>query len=201
MCLYIIYTQSSQILGFDIILREDMEPFLLEVNHSPSFHTPSEVDAAVKLPLLRDTLALLNIQPRHRRELARRTSQIAQFRLYGDTFDSTQRTKAAHEDADSDYEDGSVHAQQEQHVSSNIPLISNISTSSSKEEMSCHAYFASLTAEWAWSNHLQAEERNLGGFDLVYPTDVYKSQPTAGLQSVYDSLLRISQEISKNSSS
>jgi len=162
-----------------------MEPFLLEVNHSPSFHTPSEVDAFVKLPLLRDTLALLNIQPRHRREFTRRSSERVQCRLYGDTFDSSYRTKAANEDADSD--DNAENQQQQ------CGFQTDTQASSKGQRMSCHAYFASLTPELAWSNHLQAEERNLGGFDLVYPTNVYECQPTAGLQSLYDHLLRVSQ--------
>lgn len=158
-------------MGFDIILREDAEPFLLEVNHSPSFHTPSVVDVSVKIPLLRDTLALLNVQPRHRRELSRRASERVQCRLYGDTFDSTHRTKMLDDDED----------ENEERI---MPPT---------DDLSCHAYFASLTADRAWTTHLQAEEQNLGGFDLVYPTDVYESQPTRGLQSVYDRLRHASQ--------
>jgi len=168
-----------------------MEPFLLEVNHSPSFHTPSEVDAFVELPLLRDTLSLLNIQPRHRREFTRRSSERVQCRLYGDTFDSSYRTKAVNEDADCD-NNSDINAENQQQKQQ-FNFQTNTQASSKGQRMSCHAYFASLTPELAWSNHLQAEERNLGGFDLVYPTNVYESQPTTGFQSLYYHLLHVLQ--------
>jgi tubulin polyglutamylase TTLL6/13 len=33
-----------EILGFDIMLDENLKPWLLEVNHAPSFHTDSPLD-------------------------------------------------------------------------------------------------------------------------------------------------------------
>jgi tubulin polyglutamylase TTLL6/13 len=33
-----------EILGFDIIIDQDMKPWLLEVNHTPSFQTDSNLD-------------------------------------------------------------------------------------------------------------------------------------------------------------
>lgn len=48
-----------EILGFDIILNESLEPFLLEVNHSPSFNLDEPTDRIVKIGLLKDTLRLL----------------------------------------------------------------------------------------------------------------------------------------------
>ena len=37
-----------EILGFDIILNEDLKPFLLEVNQAPSFSTDSPLDYEIK---------------------------------------------------------------------------------------------------------------------------------------------------------
>lgn len=170
---------SRQLLGFDIILRADMEPFLLEVNHSPSFHTPSEVDASVKLPLLRDTLTMLNVQPLHRRALARRISEQVQCRLYGDTFDSSQRTRHIDDDSDDD-----------------SPGCGEKQNSSAKARRAAVPPLPTLlTASWAWEMHLQSEASHLseGKFDLIYPADVYESQPTAGLQSLYERLIHASQ--------
>jgi tubulin polyglutamylase TTLL6/13 len=44
------------ILGFDIMLDHKCKPYLLEVNHSPSFSTDSPIDEKVKGDLIRDTI-------------------------------------------------------------------------------------------------------------------------------------------------
>ncbi|XP_054851545.1 tubulin polyglutamylase TTLL6 [Eublepharis macularius] len=50
-----------EILGFDILLDRKLKPWLLEVNHSPSFCTDSCLDKEVKDQLLHDTLVLINL--------------------------------------------------------------------------------------------------------------------------------------------
>lgn len=56
------YNQTFfEILGFDIILDKNLKPWLLEVNHSPSFQTTSPLDLKVKSNLISDTFKLLNI--------------------------------------------------------------------------------------------------------------------------------------------
>ncbi|KAI5128732.1 Tubulin Polyglutamylase Ttll6 [Manis pentadactyla] len=50
-----------EILGFDILLDHRLKPWLLEVNHSPSFSTDSWLDKEVKDSLLYDTLVLINL--------------------------------------------------------------------------------------------------------------------------------------------
>ncbi|XP_045484424.1 tubulin polyglutamylase TTLL13-like isoform X2 [Pieris rapae] len=50
-----------EILGFDILLDHKLHPFILEVNHSPSFHTDTQLDREVKENLLTDTFTMLNI--------------------------------------------------------------------------------------------------------------------------------------------
>ena len=37
-----------ELLGFDVILQDDMKPLLLEVNHAPSFATDSPLDMDIK---------------------------------------------------------------------------------------------------------------------------------------------------------
>ncbi|KAI3382568.1 hypothetical protein SNEBB_003718 [Seison nebaliae] len=51
-----------EILGFDILLDEDLNPWLLEVNRSPSFGTAEKIDREIKFCLLRDCFRLLRIR-------------------------------------------------------------------------------------------------------------------------------------------
>ncbi|KAG5473405.1 hypothetical protein LSCM4_03468 [Leishmania orientalis] len=49
-----------ELLGFDVMLREaDLQPVLMEVNHSPSLFCDTAFDFAVKSAVLRDTFRLL----------------------------------------------------------------------------------------------------------------------------------------------
>lgn len=50
-----------QILGFDVLINENLEPILLEVNHTPSFKTDTPLDNFIKRNLIKDTLNLLNV--------------------------------------------------------------------------------------------------------------------------------------------
>ena len=50
-----------EILGFDFLLKDNLKPYLLEVNHSPSFSTDTPFDWEIKKNLIRDTIKLLNI--------------------------------------------------------------------------------------------------------------------------------------------
>ncbi|XP_061451873.1 tubulin polyglutamylase TTLL13 isoform X2 [Rhineura floridana] len=51
-----------EILGFDILLDRKLKPWLLEVNHSPSFTTDSRLDREVKDALLCDAINLANLR-------------------------------------------------------------------------------------------------------------------------------------------
>jgi len=50
-----------EILGFDIFIDDKLKPWILEVNHAPSFATDSPLDFKIKKGLIRDTVALLNL--------------------------------------------------------------------------------------------------------------------------------------------
>lgn len=56
-----------ELLGFDIILDDDCKPWLLEVNHTPSFTTDSPLDWTIKKNVITDVIKLLNIKARNRR--------------------------------------------------------------------------------------------------------------------------------------
>jgi len=51
-----------EILGFDIMLDRKLKAWVLEVNHSPSFHTDAKLDKEVKEGLLLDTFRLLDLK-------------------------------------------------------------------------------------------------------------------------------------------
>lgn len=49
------------ILGIDIMITSDMKPYLIEVNHTPSFETSTPLDYKVKKNLIMDALKLMRI--------------------------------------------------------------------------------------------------------------------------------------------
>lgn len=49
-----------EILGFDIMIDHKAKPWLLEVNHTPSFTTDTPFDHKIKFNLIKDTITLMN---------------------------------------------------------------------------------------------------------------------------------------------
>jgi len=50
-----------EILGFDVMIDSKLKPWILEVNHTPSFTTDSPLDFKIKKNLIHDTIKLLNL--------------------------------------------------------------------------------------------------------------------------------------------
>ncbi|KAJ3146996.1 Tubulin polyglutamylase ttll6 [Geranomyces michiganensis] len=55
-------SQCFEILGFDIFVDHKLKPWVLEVNHSPSFTCDTPLDAEIKRGVIGDALQLLNIR-------------------------------------------------------------------------------------------------------------------------------------------
>uniref|UniRef100_A0A8D0L4L5 Tubulin tyrosine ligase like 6 n=1 Tax=Sphenodon punctatus TaxID=8508 RepID=A0A8D0L4L5_SPHPU len=70
-----------EILGFDILLDRKLKPWLLEVNHSPSFTTDSWLDKEVKDQMLYDTLALINLGACDKRKILEEERRRGKERL------------------------------------------------------------------------------------------------------------------------
>ncbi|XP_055085811.1 tubulin polyglutamylase ttll6 [Periophthalmus magnuspinnatus] len=70
-----------EILGFDVLLDHRLRPWLLEVNHSPSFTTDSQLDREVKDALLYDTLVLINLGACDRRKITKEERRRVKDRL------------------------------------------------------------------------------------------------------------------------
>ncbi|KAJ8966412.1 hypothetical protein NQ317_004353 [Molorchus minor] len=52
----------GELLGIDIIFDKRLNPHILEVNHSPSFHTDTDMDNEVKGAVLSDMFAMMNLE-------------------------------------------------------------------------------------------------------------------------------------------
>lgn len=50
-----------ELLGFDVFLDEALKPWIIEVNHDPSFETDSPLDFKVKKQLVSDAFKILNL--------------------------------------------------------------------------------------------------------------------------------------------
>ena len=59
-----------ELFGFDIILDDNLKPWILEVNISPSLHSNSELDVTVKESMLRDLFNILGLSVPDREEVA-----------------------------------------------------------------------------------------------------------------------------------
>ena len=71
-----------ELLGFDIILDTIGKPWLLEVNHSPSFSTDSPLDYKIKFSAISEALTLLNINSEARKEYEERKRKQIVFRNF-----------------------------------------------------------------------------------------------------------------------
>ncbi|CAK7296131.1 Tubulin polyglutamylase TTLL13 [Vulpes lagopus] len=71
-----------EILGFDILLDHKLKPWLLEVNHSPSFTTDSRLDREVKDALLCDAMTLVNLRGCDKRKVMEEDKRRVKERLF-----------------------------------------------------------------------------------------------------------------------
>ncbi|KAJ3241265.1 Tubulin polyglutamylase ttll6 [Chytriomyces hyalinus] len=73
-----------EILGFDIFLDRSLKPWVLEVNHSPSFTCDSGLDFSVKRAVIGDTLGLLNLNLKLQRRFEKGEKEKIRSRLFGE---------------------------------------------------------------------------------------------------------------------
>ena len=74
-------TNWFEILGFDIMLDENLDPLLIEVNHAPSFATESNLDLRIKTKLLKDTFQLLNMSVKRKMKYKKERNKVIQNRM------------------------------------------------------------------------------------------------------------------------
>lgn len=71
-----------ELLGFDIMITEQMQPILLEVNHAPSFATDSPLDYHVKKNLFLDMFSLLGMSIDRKKQKLKQQQDEKQSRIY-----------------------------------------------------------------------------------------------------------------------
>ncbi|EGF78801.1 hypothetical protein BATDEDRAFT_26123 [Batrachochytrium dendrobatidis JAM81] len=75
-------SQCFEILGFDIFLDSKMKPWVLEVNHSPSFTCDSPLDREIKSGVITDALNLLNLSAGMTKKLQKKEKAQSLSRLW-----------------------------------------------------------------------------------------------------------------------
>lgn len=94
---------SYELFGVDILLDRDLKPWLLEVNISPSLHSSSPLDLAVKGPMVKDLMNIAGYQipnrlsPQIQEDLGRNLGTDAELcydkRLYTTGLSNAERSK------------------------------------------------------------------------------------------------------------
>ncbi|CAH8615549.1 unnamed protein product [Schistosoma rodhaini] len=84
------YSNLFEILGFDILIDEQLNPWLIEVNRSPSFNIDQQLDKQIKYNLLTDTIRLLNIRPSDKSRVEKQQKLTTRKRLYNSHSVQTQ---------------------------------------------------------------------------------------------------------------
>jgi len=72
-----------EILGFDVLVDKNGTPWLLEVNHAPSFNCDTALDAQVKRNLVHDTFQLLNTTIQEKQHIQNVLREMHEQRVIG----------------------------------------------------------------------------------------------------------------------
>ena len=72
-----------ELMGFDILLDENLKPYVIEVNHAPSFNTDTKLDLVVKTSVLNSTLDILSINLQRRNQIIQEIKRKQKERLMG----------------------------------------------------------------------------------------------------------------------
>lgn len=78
-------SRCFEILGFDVLIDEEFKPWLLEVNHSPSFSCDSPFDQDVKDRVISGALRIMNFDPHFIGKIQQREKSRTQDRISGRT--------------------------------------------------------------------------------------------------------------------
>uniref|UniRef100_A0A7S4KQR7 Uncharacterized protein n=1 Tax=Guillardia theta TaxID=55529 RepID=A0A7S4KQR7_GUITH len=94
--------RSFELLGMDVLVDRNLKPWLLEFNHSPSFHCEHVVDQLVKEPLVSDTFRILNAKLEYRKRMKMRREDVSDEEMSGDDYQilhKMQRAMGGHEES------------------------------------------------------------------------------------------------------
>ena len=74
-------SRCFEVLGFDVIVEQNLRPWLVEVNHLPSFGTDSPVDAEVKGKLMEQVFRIIQAEATDQRKYKEWQSRLSEHRL------------------------------------------------------------------------------------------------------------------------
>ncbi|CAG9327848.1 unnamed protein product [Blepharisma stoltei] len=84
-----------ELLGFDIIIDSNLKPWLLEVNHAPSFATDSPLDWKIKKRVLKETMIMVCVRARDRKNyFLNKKIEIQKRAISGKNFKETKEERA-----------------------------------------------------------------------------------------------------------
>lgn len=84
-----------ELLGFDIIIDANLKPWLLEVNHAPSFSTDSPLDWKIKKRVLKETMIMMQVRARDRKcYYANKKIEIQKRAITGKIYKDTKEERA-----------------------------------------------------------------------------------------------------------
>ena len=85
-----------EVLGFDVMLDHKLNPYLLEINYTPSFTADTPLDRYIKKSLITDTLNLVNATQKWKKEMkAKRDKEIQERMMTGKRKKYTPEEKIA----------------------------------------------------------------------------------------------------------
>ena len=70
-----------EILGFDVLIDEKLKPWLIEINHAPSFATDTPFDFKIKKDVIADALALLRMSFKRKKKFIKSVKTNLQKRM------------------------------------------------------------------------------------------------------------------------
>uniref|UniRef100_A0A182KD59 ATP-grasp domain-containing protein n=1 Tax=Anopheles christyi TaxID=43041 RepID=A0A182KD59_9DIPT len=140
-----------EVLGFDILIDHKLKPYVLEVNHSPSFHTDEAIDKEIKEALIADTFIMLNLNGEVKKRVLEEDKRRIQNRLLQRLRDYSKQTAA--KDQQQQQQQGQPGQQGQQGREGNDP----------DED----AYGEDGMGPWA--EQINWEETHLGGYRRILP--------------------------------
>lgn len=79
-------SQCFEVLGVDVIIDQALKPWLVEVNHLPSFATDSPLDSDIKARVIEQTMSIVRAKASDRYTYEREERSKAEARLYSNQF-------------------------------------------------------------------------------------------------------------------
>ena len=142
-----------EILGFDVLLDANLKPWLIEVNHSPSFNTDSLLDEVCKNQLVADTLKLVGIKASSKKNYVKQLRKEFAARNFGENRPSIGGSAAEHH-----------LASESSHLASMARLVSRKAQKHQEEE----------------AKRIAHEEKNCGDYTRIYPPPVLDTVDSKG---------------------